>query len=974
MRCTKAGKICIRYKGIVWSILLLLFIAAFTAASADSLGTFSGHVWNDVDNNGLMDEADPGVAGVTMQLKRQDTGEVLTAVTDVNGDYLFTGLPNDSYQFSVALPDSMLLARYRSEGDERSYLTGDDTEVYRNIVIGATQDWTGINVGLVDSAIIRGITYLDVNYNGNYDEGEPPYAGVKLQMIYSYSEKTVQEIITGEDGVFYFNHVRTGNYRFRAIVPDDGSSFTLLPKTVGPFSNLFEPRPGRRENSVYEIDFENSMVYEYYIGIALGGQISGKVFYDNNDSGVLDDADSMIGSVVVHLIGTDGAIAAHASTNRRGEYTLTDVMPGTYTLRFMREDGYTFTKYRPFETGGNDVLLAVADTYGETEPFVVAMSEILTDYNAGMVQASTLGGVFFYDENDNGLMDHTESGFTEGSVRLVSDDGEIDLTQIVNADGAYRFSAVAPGTYTLYYLLPEHAELSKVVKDGNTLEHQGTENAVTGLVLESRKYIKQPLVGAVKLGTFEGYAFEDLNANSILDAGEAPLAGASVSVAPTDAPENAVTAVTDADGSFYLAGLRPDEYRLEIVLPGGMIFSGNILSSGIPLDRTDTYAAPVLFSTLLRHMENAVGAVAPASLRASVFLDENLNGVQDDAERKLDGLTYTLYDEIRRQTITTVQTGADGTAQFTNIRPSTYTVQFELPAYAQSVSGAGTMTETGGIMQQTGIEIHAGDSITGISGGLKCTTSIGGTILANRSGGREPVKDTEVHLYTEGDTELLQTTVSDAQGTYRFDGLWPGNYVIEVVRPDGYVFIRPNDPALSAEDSIIRQISDEYGTGNPIALYMAQDLLHNDVVLTIPAKVGSLAWLDENENGLMDGDEPMINGVTVSLMQDGAAIYTTTSNEWGYYEFSSVYPGEYILRAYAYPELDITTAIPAVQIISSCLSLGDGSIAVSDPFTVESESLNFFYHLGYVLKDGAEIPPGIIAGGAGQIWTRSNQP
>jgi len=953
-------------------LLLLLFIAAFTAASADSLGSFSGHVWNDIDNNGLMDSTDPGVQGVTMQLKRQDTGEVLTAVTDENGDYLFTGLPNDSYQFSVALPEDMLLARYRSEGDERSYLTGDDAEVYRNIVIGATKDWTDINVGLVDSAIIKGIAYLDMNYNGNYDEGEPPYAGVKLQMIYTYSEKTLQEIITGEDGVFYFNYVRTGNYRFRVIVPDDGSAFTLVPEIIGEFSNLFEPRPGRRENSIYDVDVENSMVYEYYIGLTLGGQISGTVFNDKNNTGVYDNADSAIGSVVVHLIDTDGTIAAHASTNRNGEYTLTDVMPGTYTLRFMREDDYTFTKYRPSEEGGNDAILAVEDDYGETEPFVFTMAEILTDCNAGMVQAGTLGGVFFYDENDNGLMDGKEGGFTDGSVRLVSDDGEVDLTQIVNADGSYRFSAVPPGTYTIYYILPANAELAKVVKDGNTLEHQGLENAVTGVTVESKKYYKQSLVGAVKLGTFEGCAFEDLNANGVFDEGEAPLAGVSVSVASADAPEDAVTATSDTDGHYAITGLRPGEYQLDILLPDGMIFSSDILASGIPLDATDAYSAPVLFSTLLRHAQNDIGAVAPASLRASVWLDENLNGLQEDTERRLDGLTYELYDEIRNQMVMTVQTGEDGTAVFENIRPSTYTVRFELPAYAQPVSGAGTMTEEGGIMQQSGIEIHAGENITGISGGLKCTTSIGGTILSDRSGGREPVEGAEAHLYMEGDTQLLQSVVSNAQGVYRFDGLWPGDYVIEIVRPDGYVFIRPNDPALDAGDSIISQISDEYGTGNSITLLMAQDQLENDVLLTIPAKVGSLVWLDENENGLVDNDEPMISGVTVSLMQDDAAIYTTTSNEWGYYEFDSVYPGEYILRAYAYPELNITTAIPAVQIISSCLTLGDGSIAVSDPFTVQSESVNFFYHLGYVVKDGEELSPEVTAGGAGQIWTQAN--
>ena len=103
-------------------------------------------------------------------------------------------------------------------------------------------------------------------------------------------------------------------------------------------------------------------------------------------------------------------------------------------------------------------------------------------------------------------------------------------------------------------------------------------------------------------------------------------------------------------------------------------------------------------------------------------------------------------------------------------------------------------------------------------------------------------------------------------------------------------------------------------------------------MLTIPAKVGNLVWLDTNGNGLIDGDEPTINGVTVSLLENGAAVYTTTSNAWGYYEFADVYPGEYTLEASAYPELAITAPVPALRIISSCLVSGDGTLAVIRSF------------------------------------------
>lgn len=959
-------------KRIAWGLLSILFASLLCVASTSYAASFTGRVWNDINNDGLMDGSEPGVPGVTLSLRRVDTKELLTAVSDEAGGYVFTDLPNGSYVFSVDVPQSMLFAPYKKEGgDLRSVLTGEDNDITRTFVIRAGESLSDMNVGLIDSAIIKGMVFLDLNYNGDYDEGEPPCADVTMEVIRNASDRSMGKIKTDDTGLFYFDAIRTGNYRLRAILPDNGSLFTRVPASPGYTSNLFENRTGRRENSIQSIDVENSIVYEYYVGVAVGGQITGTVFEDRDYSGVLERSDRKLSGVTAELVAADGTVADQVKTSSAGAYTFSGVMPGEYTVRFLRPDGYTLTKYRPLEEDGNAARLSQADAYGETEPFTFTMGESKSGLNAGLVQSATLGGVFFHDANDNGLMDEGETGFTDGRVRLLSDDGEIDITQSVNPDGSYFFSGVVPTTYTLYYLLPEHAEMAKVVSGGNTVAHQGLENAVTGISVKAKKNYTQPLAGAVKLGTFEGYAFEDLNANSVRDEGEAALEGVTVTLYPRGAKDNAVSVTTGADGLFSITGLRPDNYNLEIALPGGMIFSGDILSSGIALAASNAYSAMAPFATLLLRSDNAIGAVVPAALQASVWLDENNNGAQDPGERSLDDLVYALYDEVRHMYVMTARSGEDGTAVFHNVRPSTYTVSFDLPDDAQPVSGVGTFTQSGRTMRQSGIEIHAGDSYTAISGGLKCTTSVGGTVAADKAGGRLPIAGVQVQLYMEGSAALIQSTVTDIHGMYRFDGLWPGNYVIEVVRPNGYVFIRPNDPDAKAEDSIIRQISDEFGTSDPFSLYMAQDQLALDVLLTIPAKVGNMVWLDTNGNGLIDGGEPMLNGVSISLKQDGVTVYTTTSDEWGYYEFADVYPGEYTLEAVAYPELAITMPVPELRIISSCLTSGDGKLASSNPFSVTSESVNFFYHLGYILKRDEAMPPEVTEG-AHQIWTHTN--
>ena len=467
------------------------------------------------------------------------------------------------------VPKGMLLARYRKEGDLRSVLSGDDSSFTRSFSVSAASPLTGMNVGLVDSAFVQGTAFLDVNYNGVFDEGEPPYVGVTMEIIRTASERSMGKLRTDETGAYLFDAIRTGNYSLRAVLPDDGSTFSVVPTQPGYYANLFSARDGRRENSLESIDVENGLVYEYYVGVALGGKITGTVFEDRNYSGILETSDRALSGVTVQLVDAEGVIAAQTTTGAKGAYALTNVMPGEYTVRFLRSDDYTFSKYRPAEAGGNAARLVMEGTYGETEPFQFTMTETRENLNAGLVQAATLGGVFFYDENDNGLMDEGETGFTDGQVRLVSQDGEITLTQPVAADGSYFFSGVVPTAYTLYYLLPEHAEMAKVTGGGNTVAHQGRENAVPNLTLSAGKNYVQPLAGALKLGTFEGYAFDDLNASGTQDSGEAAIAGVSVSLRQTDADAAAKAFITGADGLFSLTDLRPGDYMLEITLPDG---------------------------------------------------------------------------------------------------------------------------------------------------------------------------------------------------------------------------------------------------------------------------------------------------------------------------------------------------------------------------------------------------------------------
>ena len=84
-----------------YGVLIVLICAALcfwlSQAQGAEMGSFSGKVFEDLNNDGIMDENDPGVAGVTLRLAGKKTGQTFELVTDETGLFTFADLPKDRY-------------------------------------------------------------------------------------------------------------------------------------------------------------------------------------------------------------------------------------------------------------------------------------------------------------------------------------------------------------------------------------------------------------------------------------------------------------------------------------------------------------------------------------------------------------------------------------------------------------------------------------------------------------------------------------------------------------------------------------------------------------------------------------------------------------------------------------------------------------------------------------------------------------
>ena len=166
---------------------------------------------------------------------------------------------------------------------------------------------------------------------------------------------------------------------------------------------------------------------------------------------------------------------------------------------------------------------------------------------------------------------------------------------------------------------------------------------------------------------------------------------------------------------------------------------------------------------------------------------------------------------------------------------------------------------------------------------------------------QEPGKEgVLVTLLNADGTEVLDengnpiTTVTDADGAYRFEGVPEGDYRVKFANPDGTEFTTQN---VGSDDSIDSDV-DANGVSDVISVSRGQTSTADAGLKDIePGSLSGRYFCDENRNGVDDG-EAGVAGVTVILLgADGQPTgATTTTADDGSYSFAGLNPGIYGVR------------------------------------------------------------------------------
>ena len=117
-------------------------------------------------------------------------------------------------------------------------------------------------------------------------------------------------------------------------------------------------------------------------------------------------------------------------------------------------------------------------------------------------------------------------------------------------------------------------------------------------------------------------------------------------------------------------------------------------------------------------------------------------------------------------------------------------------------------------------------------------------------------------------------------------------------KEDLSVLLQPDFCALFGDDTAGSRDIDNTATVTATAFNRQFDLSDADsacVTCLCSGSIGDFVWNDLNRNGIQDMGEPGIDGVTVELLMNNEVVATTTTGPNGYYAFTGLCAGDYVV-------------------------------------------------------------------------------
>jgi protocatechuate 3,4-dioxygenase beta subunit len=665
--------------------------------------SLSGYVHVDQDGDCMFDPGEPPLAGVVIHLLNGNGQIVGTTTTNAQGYYEFDNLAPGTYGVIEEQP-----AGYFNGGNEvgsAGGILGVDTVTQIDLLPGI--DGVHYDFCEVEPASISGYVHIDKDGDCMFDEGEPPLAGVVIQLL-DANNSVVATTTTNAEGFYKFADLEPGTYGVREIQPvgyfNGGNEVGSAGGTLG-VDIVTQVTLGGGVDGVH---------YDFCEVEPVG--ISGYVRIDTTGDCTNDPTAPPLAGVTIQLLDSTGKIIGTTITDVAGYYSFDGLPPGTYSVHEVQPAGYfNGGTFAGSEGGvaGNDLISNV-----------VLLSGVHgVQYNFCEMPPANLCGYVYVDMNNNGIREPGEAGIGGVRLELLDAGGNATgMTTVTDTAGRYCFMGLMHGTYRVRETQPtEYFDgLDTPGTNGGVAQNPG--DLIRDIMLMPGDDADNYNFGELPPATISGNVNARYGESCDIEDGATPISGVVIHL--RDGQGNLVaTTRTNSSGFYQFTHLAPGTYTVIEEQPLGY-FQGDADPGS---EGGDALTSDIIGNVTLGGGVNGVHydfcEIPPASLSGYVFQDGPPISVTDASQpiyvpdyrdgqltpddTRLANVTLMLVDGVTGLPIMgsvamsgtyaadqaiTVTTDGSGYYEFVGLPPGTYGVYLVSPeGYIPGIDTAGTL-------------------------------------------------------------------------------------------------------------------------------------------------------------------------------------------------------------------------------------------------------------------------------------------
>ncbi|BDV29860.1 hypothetical protein Microterr_05200 [Microbacterium terricola] len=591
---------------------------------------------------------------------------------------------------------------------------------------------------------------------------------------------------TDENGLYAISGVETGTYGVKFEGPWEG-----------PFATEYwENKPTEATAQSFPVSGNLTRSAELAVGATIAGSVTGP-------------GGPRANSTVSLYYGSETNPAAYAYAGDDGAYVSPALPAGTWKAKF--DDG-DFTLMTEWWDNKPDAAAAT--------PIPLTAGQHRTGINALLSAGATISGTVTVAGGAVGV-----AGANVTLYEITGGDALWTDSASTAGNGAFSFTGLAPGTYTLETQAPSGSAMLSEYWDSKYVSDPLDADA---FALASDATLTRN-VALLATATVSG---------TVTDTAGDPVSGATVTLTPTEGTTgNPRSVTTSATGDYSLTQVRPGDYLLRVkhtgdptqvpisvasgvdqdrdfVLPAGATVTGTVtrpggapvagatvevwspsgqVATGVTASN-GTYRikglaagsytlrfAPADLDTVFAGGATRLAAATFFTLAADATKTVNqaytgvtVNGTVTAGGTALTGQTVTLIDK-NDGAVRSLTTPAGGAYSFTGVAPGTYTLHVAAGSsvdYLEWWLGGGTESATAKTLAVSAANVT--QPIALVTGG-----KITGSVKLPNGTATDDVYVTAYTWAANGSVGFTQSRMPAADGTFAFSGLIAGEYTLQ---------------------------------------------------------------------------------------------------------------------------------------------------------------------------------------------------